>query len=181
MHTLIELELHPVTTDFSSRKDHGLIKIRMFVTKEPVFSPPLLSFFLSFSLLCNHESVSRPTFYFTLDDSPPLYLRASHLSLLSPPLRFAYPLIFLFSSRLHHLYLSHSLSALLIYFPPIARLCLSFLTSGNAFVFTHVLSRSLLLFMIFSFFHYHYPPRKMIFCNRPVWTFYVLFSSLSWC
>lgn len=49
MHTLIELELHPVTTDFSSRKDHGLIKIRMFVTKEPVFSPPFLSFFLSLS------------------------------------------------------------------------------------------------------------------------------------
>lgn len=143
--------------------------------------PFFRSFFLSFFLLCNHESVSRPTFYFTLDDSPPLYLRASHLSLLSPPLRFAYPLIFLFSLRLHHLYLSHSLSALLIYFPPIARLCLSFLTSGNAFVFTHVLSRSLLLFMIFSFFHYHYPPRKMIFCNRPVWTFYVLFSSLSRC
>lgn len=64
----------------------------MFVTKDPVFSPPFLSFFLSLSYVT--MNLSRPTFYFTLDDSPPLYLRASHLSLLSPPLRFAYPLIF---------------------------------------------------------------------------------------
>lgn len=180
MHTLIELELHPVTTDFSSRKDHGLIKIRMFVTKDPVFSPPFLSFFLSLSYVTmNLCLVPRSISHLMILLLSTFVLLIYHFFPLHCVL--PTPLFFLFSPRLHHLYLSHSLSALLIYFPPIARLCLSFLTSGNAFVFTHVLSRSLLLFMIFSFFHYHYPPRKMIFCNRPVWTFYVLFSSLSRC